>query len=277
MTSDPRRKGPGGGSTRRASFSQAGLALKGRSQEGSLRIGLESSSHGLWAEAPARASRLPPGRCVYRPCRRLPAGPFRALRREPVGVHHVPPGVDTETFAPATIRGAATLGLSHDAAVALSVRRLTGAGLPALAVTAGGPAEILVKGETGLLYPSGDDEALASLLRRLADDVELHSSLGTQARDDVVMYSPERVAEQIVDVYERVLQRAHSEAEWLRWSSTRSLSRGMRAFEDEREATSTIDEATGRRPSITHGADNPRSGLLCTACPGRVDSPSPIP
>jgi glycosyltransferase involved in cell wall biosynthesis len=58
-----------------------------------------------------------------------------------------------------------------------------------------------------LLYPSGDVDALASLLRRLADDVELRSRLGAQAREAVGMYSPERVAEQIVDVYERVLQR----------------------------------------------------------------------
>ena len=60
------------------------------------------------------------------------------------------------------------------------------AGLPVIAVRAGGPAEILVDGETGLLYPSGDVDALASLLRRLADDVELRSRLGDQAREAVV-------------------------------------------------------------------------------------------
>lgn len=82
------------------------------------------------------------------------------------------------------------------------------AGLPVLAVRAGGPAEILVEGETGLLYPPGDVGALASLLRRLADDVELRSRLGAQAREAVAMYSPERVAEQVFDVYEQVLRRA---------------------------------------------------------------------
>jgi glycosyltransferase involved in cell wall biosynthesis len=81
------------------------------------------------------------------------------------------------------------------------------AGLPVLAVGAGGPAEILVEGETGLFYPAGDVDALASLLRRVADDVVLRSRLGANAREAVVKYSPERVAEQIVDVYERVLQR----------------------------------------------------------------------
>jgi len=82
------------------------------------------------------------------------------------------------------------------------------AGLPVLAVRAGGPAEILVEGETGLLYPPGDVDALASLLKRLADDAELRCRLGARAREAVEMYSPERVADQIVDVYEQVLQRA---------------------------------------------------------------------
>jgi glycosyltransferase involved in cell wall biosynthesis len=84
------------------------------------------------------------------------------------------------------------------------------AGLPVVAARAGGPMEILTDGKTGLLYPPGDVDALASLLRRLADDVELRSRLGAQARKVVVMYSPERVAEQIVDVYEQVLRRGIS-------------------------------------------------------------------
>jgi glycosyltransferase involved in cell wall biosynthesis len=79
------------------------------------------------------------------------------------------------------------------------------AGLPVVAAMAGGPAEILVQGETGLLYPPGDVDALASLLRRLAADAELRSQLGNRARAAVAMYSPERVADQILDVYRRVL------------------------------------------------------------------------
>ena len=141
------------------------------------------------------------------------------------------------------------------------------AGLPVLAARAGGPAEILIEGETGLLYPSGDVDALAGLLHRLADDVELRSRLGAQAREAVAMYSPERVAEQIVDAYERVLQRAIPKRV-ASVESTRSLSRGMRAIEDERHATWSVDQAAGRWPSITHGPDQPRSRLLCTACPG---------
>ena len=54
-------------------------------------------------------------------------------------------------------------------------------GLPVVAARAGGPVEIL-EGETGLLYPPGDVDALASLLRRLAEDGELRTRLGAQAR-----------------------------------------------------------------------------------------------
>ena len=80
------------------------------------------------------------------------------------------------------------------------------AGLPVVAAGAGGPAEILVDGETGLLYPPGDIDALASLLRLLADDAELRSRLGDQARTAAAKYSPERSADQILEVYERVLR-----------------------------------------------------------------------
>ena len=80
------------------------------------------------------------------------------------------------------------------------------AGLPVVAARAGGPAEIIVDGKTGLLYRPGDVDALSSLLSRLADDIELRSRLGDQACIAVAKYSPERVADQILDVYERVLQ-----------------------------------------------------------------------
>ena len=81
------------------------------------------------------------------------------------------------------------------------------AGLPVVAARAGGPTEIIIEGENGLLYPPGDLDALAGLLSRLSDDAELRSQLGDQARADVAKYSPERVADQILEVYERVLDR----------------------------------------------------------------------
>jgi glycosyltransferase involved in cell wall biosynthesis len=79
------------------------------------------------------------------------------------------------------------------------------AGLPVVASGAGGPAEIIVDGETGLLYPPGDVDALARLLRLLVGDAELRSRLGDRAHAAVAMYSPERVGAQILDVYRRLL------------------------------------------------------------------------
>ncbi|MGO8864797.1 MAG: glycosyltransferase family 4 protein [Acidimicrobiales bacterium] len=79
------------------------------------------------------------------------------------------------------------------------------AGLPVVAAGAGGPAEIIVEGETGLLYPPGDVDALASLLRRLADNPELCRDLGNRGRAAAIAYGPDGVAEQIRSVYERVV------------------------------------------------------------------------
>ena len=79
------------------------------------------------------------------------------------------------------------------------------AGLPVVAAAAGGPAEVLVDGETGLLYPPGDVEALAARLRRLATDGALRRQLGSRARIAAANYSPDRVVAQILGVYGRVL------------------------------------------------------------------------
>jgi glycosyltransferase involved in cell wall biosynthesis len=81
------------------------------------------------------------------------------------------------------------------------------AGLPVVAAGAGGPAEIIVDGETGLLYIPGDIEELSAILKALGRDDQLRRRLGTQARNSVSEYSPERVAEQIEEMYVQVLAR----------------------------------------------------------------------
>jgi len=80
---------------------------------------------------------------------------------------------------------------------------MVAAGLSFVAAGAGGPAELLADGETRLLYPPRDVDALASLLRLLAEDSELRSRLGVLA--PVVIYLPERVADQNVDAYRHLL------------------------------------------------------------------------
>jgi glycosyltransferase involved in cell wall biosynthesis len=79
------------------------------------------------------------------------------------------------------------------------------AGLPVIAAAAGGPAEVIEHGETGLLYPPGDVGALAAMLRRLAADPTLRNRLGTAAREAVRHFEADALAPKIVDVYRQVL------------------------------------------------------------------------
>jgi glycosyltransferase involved in cell wall biosynthesis len=80
------------------------------------------------------------------------------------------------------------------------------AGLPVIAADAGGPAEIIEEGTTGLLYPMGDAAALADRLRVVAADPALRARLGAAARPVVERYRPERVAGTVTDLYRTVTQ-----------------------------------------------------------------------
>ncbi len=57
------------------------------------------------------------------------------------------------------------------------------AGTPVIASDAGGAREIVVQGETGQLTPLGDDEALASAIRRYLEDREWAQGVARKARD----------------------------------------------------------------------------------------------
>lgn len=57
------------------------------------------------------------------------------------------------------------------------------AGLPVVATRAGGVPEIVVDGETGLLVPARDDEALAGAIRTLLDDPARAARFGAAGRE----------------------------------------------------------------------------------------------
>jgi glycosyltransferase involved in cell wall biosynthesis len=80
-----------------------------------------------------------------------------------------------------------------------------GFGLPVAAPAAGGPLEVIEDGVNGLLYPPGDVEALARLLRTLASDTELRRRLGEAAREKAKEFAPESIARQVTDLYREVL------------------------------------------------------------------------
>ena len=58
-------------------------------------------------------------------------------------------------------------------------------GIPLIASAIGGIPEMVRDGETGLLFPPGDAEALSDRMARLLGDVRLRQTLGAQAREFV--------------------------------------------------------------------------------------------
>jgi glycosyltransferase involved in cell wall biosynthesis len=79
------------------------------------------------------------------------------------------------------------------------------AGLPVVASTEGGPSELVANDVDGLLTPPGDVEALAEALRRLSDDPGLRQRLGVAAVQRSREFTPERTAQQLLDVYRGIL------------------------------------------------------------------------
>jgi glycosyltransferase involved in cell wall biosynthesis len=79
------------------------------------------------------------------------------------------------------------------------------AGMPVIATTAGGPAEIIRAGVDGLLCPPDDVDALAHALRRLAADPGLRQRLGAAARLAAARFEPNEIGRQVAEFYNRVL------------------------------------------------------------------------
>jgi len=68
------------------------------------------------------------------------------------------------------------------------------AGLPVVATEVGGVSEIVVNGETGLLVPPGNPDAIAKALRQLATDVDLRIRLGRAGRQRAeILFSEDRM------------------------------------------------------------------------------------
>lgn len=75
-------------------------------------------------------------------------------------------------------------------------------GTPVVATRLAGAPEVIDDGETGLLAPPGDAEALADALGRLAGDEELRKELGAAGAAHVrERFTVERVAREVVEVY----------------------------------------------------------------------------
>ncbi|MCC7162690.1 MAG: glycosyltransferase [Anaerolineae bacterium] len=78
-------------------------------------------------------------------------------------------------------------------------------GAPVIATNSGGVTDIVRDGETGLLFPERDANALADALERYAREPHYAARLAQAGRARVMeRFTPERVAEQFFQVYERV-------------------------------------------------------------------------
>ena len=80
-------------------------------------------------------------------------------------------------------------------------------GLPIVASLNGGIPDLVLP-ELGILVPSGDSEALANALARLAGDAELRGKMGRVARYRYEeLFSPAAVLPVLLDVYRSVMER----------------------------------------------------------------------
>jgi glycosyltransferase involved in cell wall biosynthesis len=96
---------------------------------------------------------------------------------------------------------------SRSEGMPISVLEAMAAGLPVVASAVGGVPELVVDGETGVLVPPDDADALADALRRVLDDDALRHRLGDGARRRAAKrfdLGPFRVAH--LALYRRALQ-----------------------------------------------------------------------
>jgi len=90
----------------------------------------------------------------------------------------------------------------------VSILEAMAAGLPVVATDVGGVAEAVADGETGLLVPAADPEALASALERLVADVELRRRLGAAGRARALrLFDVPRYRAAHLELYRRELGR----------------------------------------------------------------------
>ena len=89
----------------------------------------------------------------------------------------------------------------------LSVLESLAAGVPVLATTLGGLPDLVRDGETGLLVPADEPQALADGLLRYLDSPELAEQHGLAARAEAeARFSPALHADGILDIYESVIE-----------------------------------------------------------------------
>jgi D-inositol-3-phosphate glycosyltransferase len=79
-------------------------------------------------------------------------------------------------------------------------------GTPVIASEVGGLAYLVRDGETGFTIPAEEPEMLCEKLSWLLNDPELHAKMSGQAAEYAQDYAWEKIAKQIVEVYEELVE-----------------------------------------------------------------------
>ncbi len=97
---------------------------------------------------------------------------------------------------------------SRSEAICLSAAEAMSMGTPVVAFDVDGVGEVVRDGETGLLAPAGDTDALAACMERLLDDEALRRSLGERGREVThTDFSAQAMVQKTQELYEQLLEK----------------------------------------------------------------------
>lgn len=142
-----------------------------------------------------------------------------------VGTHEIdtpasfPPGVIVlESMPHATVMAAwerALFGVFPSRApepFGIVVHEAMSRGRAVIGTTPGGHGETIVHGETGLIVPSGDVDALAAAMRRLIDDPALRDRLGAAAAERAALFTAGSWVPRLEELFDAAVARAGAAA-----------------------------------------------------------------
>ncbi len=81
-------------------------------------------------------------------------------------------------------------------------------GRAVIGTSPGGHGEMIVDGQTGLLVPGGDVDALTAAMRRLIDDEPLRERLGAAAAERASLFEPDTWVPRVEQLYDAALRAA---------------------------------------------------------------------
>lgn len=111
------------------------------------------------------------------------------------------------TYAKACIAGLSPIynGAQHDIGVANKVFQYMLFGLPVIASDSVAQAEVVQENECGVVFPSGDTQAMAQSILKIIGNEELRSEMGKRGLDAVKkQYNIKTAGKELAQLYERI-------------------------------------------------------------------------